>query len=252
MRALDLAENAPRASSALPPRCHRARRALAWRRFDRRRVARPGALARARSSGGSSPRTAPGPTTTSRRCSSSAGSTRPWKSSTDGRPTRATRATRSPRARPALSGPDRSRPRRRSTRRWRCWRRRSSATASSAIRTGKLVRSSRWAWSAVAPGRSAPPATRSPRRSKAFEQLGAATWIERARSELGSIGGRTREEGLTPAEQRVAALVAEGRTNREVAAALFLGERTVASHLTHIYAKLGIRSRTELARALPE
>jgi DNA-binding CsgD family transcriptional regulator len=83
-----------------------------------------------------------------------------------------------------------------------------------------------------------------------FEQLGAATWIERARSELGSIGGRSREEGLTPAERRVASLVAEGRTNREVAAALFLGERTVASHLTHIYAKLGIRSRTELARAL--
>jgi DNA-binding CsgD family transcriptional regulator len=87
---------------------------------------------------------------------------------------------------------------------------------------------------------------------EAFERLGARTWIERARSELGSIGGRTREEGLTPAEQRVAALVAAGRTNREVAAALFLGERTVASHLTHIYAKLGIRSRTELARALPE
>ena len=63
-----------------------------------------------------------------------------------------------------------------------------------------------------------------------------------------AIGGRTREEGLTAAERRVAALVAEGRTNREVAAALFLGERTVASHLTHIYAKLGVRSRTELAR----
>ncbi len=70
----------------------------------------------------------------------------------------------------------------------------------------------------------------------------------KARDELGSIGGRKREEGLTAAERRVAALVAEGRTNREVAAALFLGERTVASHLTHIYAKLGIRSRTELAR----
>jgi DNA-binding CsgD family transcriptional regulator len=83
-----------------------------------------------------------------------------------------------------------------------------------------------------------------------FEQLGATTWVERCKSELGSIGGRTREDGLTPAEQRVAALVAEGRTNREVAAALFLGERTVASHLTHIYAKLGIRSRTELARVL--
>ncbi len=85
-----------------------------------------------------------------------------------------------------------------------------------------------------------------------FEELGAQTWIEKARAELGSIGGRTRDYGLTPAERRVATLVAEGRTNREVAAALFLGERTVASHLTHIYAKLGIRSRTELARALPE
>ena len=83
-----------------------------------------------------------------------------------------------------------------------------------------------------------------------FEQLGAATWVEKARAELGSIGGRTREEGLTPAERRVAALVAEGRTNREVAAALFLGERTVETHLSHVYAKLGIRSRTELARTL--
>ncbi|HXH87979.1 MAG TPA: helix-turn-helix transcriptional regulator [Gaiellaceae bacterium] len=83
-----------------------------------------------------------------------------------------------------------------------------------------------------------------------FEQLGAATWVEKARGELGSIGGRKREEGLTPAEQRVAALVAEGHTNREVAAALFLGERTVETHLSHVYAKLGIRSRTELARTL--
>jgi len=81
-----------------------------------------------------------------------------------------------------------------------------------------------------------------------FEQLGAVTWVEKARDELGSIGGRQREEGLTAAERRVAVLVAEGRTNREVATALFLGERTVASHLTHIYSKLGIRSRTELAR----
>jgi DNA-binding CsgD family transcriptional regulator len=83
-----------------------------------------------------------------------------------------------------------------------------------------------------------------------FQQLGAATWVETARGELGRIGGRTRQEGLTSAESRVAVLVAEGRTNREVAAALFLTERTVASHLTHVYAKLGIRSRTELARRL--
>jgi DNA-binding CsgD family transcriptional regulator len=81
-----------------------------------------------------------------------------------------------------------------------------------------------------------------------FESLGAATWAERARAELGRIGGRTREEGLSAAERRVAALVAVGHTNHEVAAALFLAERTVASHLTSIYRKLGVRSRTELAR----
>ncbi|HEX5088887.1 MAG TPA: AAA family ATPase [Nocardioides sp.] len=81
-----------------------------------------------------------------------------------------------------------------------------------------------------------------------FQELDAAAWVERARGELGQIGGRTRTEGLTPAERRVAALVAEGRTNREVAAALMLGERTVESHLSHVYAKLGIRSRAELAR----
>jgi DNA-binding CsgD family transcriptional regulator len=85
-----------------------------------------------------------------------------------------------------------------------------------------------------------------------FERLGSPLWAVKVQAELGSIGGRTRRDGLTPAEQRVAALVAEGRTNREVAAALFLGERTVASHLTHIYAKLGIRSRTELANTLSE
>lgn len=84
----------------------------------------------------------------------------------------------------------------------------------------------------------------------AFEEMGAAGWAARARAELGRIGGRTREEGLSPAEQRVAELVAEGRTNREVAAALVLGERTVETHLTHIYAKLGVRSRTELAVTL--
>ncbi len=83
-----------------------------------------------------------------------------------------------------------------------------------------------------------------------FEQLGAATWAEKARAELGRIGGRAREEGLTAAERRVAVLVAAGRTNREVAAELFLGERTVAGHLTRVYAKLGVRSRTELARRL--
>ena len=81
-----------------------------------------------------------------------------------------------------------------------------------------------------------------------FMELGAAGWTAIARDELARIGGRTRMEGLSPSERRVAGLVAEGRTNREIAVALFLGEATVASHLHHIYAKLGIRSRTELAR----
>jgi DNA-binding CsgD family transcriptional regulator len=81
-----------------------------------------------------------------------------------------------------------------------------------------------------------------------FEAIGAAGWAARARGELGRLSGRRRQEGLTAAERRVADLVADGWTNREIAATLFLAERTVASHLTHIYAKLGVRSRTELAK----
>jgi len=61
---------------------------------------------------------------------------------------------------------------------------------------------------------------------------------------------RARIKGLTPAEGRIAALVAEGRTNREVAAALYLTEQTVATALTRVYRKLDVRSRTELARRL--
>ncbi len=82
-----------------------------------------------------------------------------------------------------------------------------------------------------------------------FERIGAALWAERARAELRRISGRAASPGaLTPSEQRVAALVAEGKTNREVAAALFLSERTVEGHLSHAFGKLGVRSRTELAR----
>jgi DNA-binding CsgD family transcriptional regulator len=85
----------------------------------------------------------------------------------------------------------------------------------------------------------------------AFERLGTALWAERARAELSRVSGRAPTEGaLTPAESRIAALVAEGKTNREVAAALFLSERTVEGHLSRVYGKLGVRSRTELAREL--
>ncbi len=55
---------------------------------------------------------------------------------------------------------------------------------------------------------------------------------------------------LTPQERRVAMLVADGATNRETAAALFMSPKTVEVHLTRIYRKLGVRSRTELAREL--
>ena len=84
-----------------------------------------------------------------------------------------------------------------------------------------------------------------------FERIGAALWAERARAELKRISGRAATPGaLTPAEERVAALVVEGKTNREVAAALFLSERTVEGHLSRIFGKLGIRHRTEIASAL--
>ena len=84
-----------------------------------------------------------------------------------------------------------------------------------------------------------------------FERIGAALWAERARAELKRISGRAATPGaLTPAEERVAALVAEGKTNREVAAALFLSDRTVEGHLSRVFGKLGIRHRAELGPAL--
>lgn len=84
-----------------------------------------------------------------------------------------------------------------------------------------------------------------------FEQLGARLWAERARDELGRISGRapSRDE-LTPAERRVAELVAEGLTNQDVAAALFVSPRTVEFHLRNIFRKLDVHTRGELARRL--
>ena len=86
-----------------------------------------------------------------------------------------------------------------------------------------------------------------------FDALGAAQWAAKARDELGRIGGRPPSSGeLTPAERRVADLVAEGRTNQEVATALVVSVHTVESALTQAYRKLGVRSRTELARRFAE
>ena len=132
----------------------------------------------------------------------------------------------------------------------RCSSRRSNGTRPSAIGLVALGRCSLSASPVGGLGRSARRARRSRRPLADFAELGADGWAQRARDELGRIGGRLREDDLTPAERRVAELVAKGHTNTEVAAALFLSERTVASHLTHIYAKVGVRSRTELARRL--
>lgn len=84
-----------------------------------------------------------------------------------------------------------------------------------------------------------------------FDNLGATLWSEKARAELGRIGGRTAVPGaLTPTEHRVAALIAAGGTYREVADALFISPKTVQWNLSKIYRKLGIRSRAELAAKL--
>ena len=84
-----------------------------------------------------------------------------------------------------------------------------------------------------------------------FEELGAVLWSEKARAELARIGGRAPASGaLTPTEERVAALVAAGRTYREVADALFISPKTVQWNLSKIYRKLGVRSRGELAAKL--
>jgi DNA-binding CsgD family transcriptional regulator len=81
-----------------------------------------------------------------------------------------------------------------------------------------------------------------------FERLGAPLWAEQTRAELTRIGGRSPSNGeLTEAESRIAMLVAEGRTNREVAAALFLTVHSVETTLTRVYRKLEVRSRAELA-----
>ncbi len=86
-----------------------------------------------------------------------------------------------------------------------------------------------------------------------FETVGARIWADRARSELARAGGPTGGSGtaaLTPTQHEVAALVAAGHTNREVAETLFMSPHTVEAHLTTIYRTLGIRTRTDLARVI--
>ncbi|GAA1263125.1 hypothetical protein GCM10009609_27730 [Pseudonocardia aurantiaca] len=94
-----------------------------------------------------------------------------------------------------------------------------------------------------------------------FTGLGAHPWRERAERELGATGARAPSAAdpepvaadvtsLSPQELRIARTVAEGLNNAEAAAALYLSRKTVEAHLTRIYRKLGVRSRTDLVRLL--
>lgn len=86
----------------------------------------------------------------------------------------------------------------------------------------------------------------------AFDRLGSPGWAEDARAEHARVGGRRppRTGQLTPAEQRVVDLAADGLSNKEIAQSLVVSVRTVEVHLKHAYAKLGVRTRAQLARHL--
>src|SRR5215218_8985533 len=91
-----------------------------------------------------------------------------------------------------------------------------------------------------------------------FEALGAVPWAERAWRELRASGLTLRRrqpaarDQLTPQELQIARLVAEGKTNRDVAATLFVTPKTVEFHLTRVYRKLEIHSRAELVRRMAD
>jgi DNA-binding NarL/FixJ family response regulator len=89
-----------------------------------------------------------------------------------------------------------------------------------------------------------------------FDRIGAEPWAERTRLELRATGEHIRRrdpsdaEQLTPQELQIALVVAEGLSNRDVGARLFLSPKTVEFHLTRIYRKLEIHSRSELVRRI--
>jgi DNA-binding CsgD family transcriptional regulator len=85
-----------------------------------------------------------------------------------------------------------------------------------------------------------------------FDELGSVGWAADARAELARVGARRPAPtgDLTPSERRVVELAVEGLSNKEIAQALFVAVNTVETHLSHAYAKLGVRSRAQLARRL--
>jgi DNA-binding CsgD family transcriptional regulator len=86
-----------------------------------------------------------------------------------------------------------------------------------------------------------------------FDATGAIGWLDLVTAELAKVGGRQRKasEGLTPAEEATARLAADGLSNKEIARRTNVSIHTVEVHLSRTYAKLGIRSRSQIAARLP-
>jgi DNA-binding NarL/FixJ family response regulator len=84
-----------------------------------------------------------------------------------------------------------------------------------------------------------------------FDQIGATSWASKARSELARVSGSHVGGGLTETEESIARLAAEGLANKVIAQRCFVTVKTVEANLTRVYRKLGVTSRTQLARALP-
>ena len=88
--------------------------------------------------------------------------------------------------------------------------------------------------------------------ANAFDHAGSTGWAAEARSELARVSGRRSadDDELTASEMRVAELAASGLSNKEIASRLFVTVYTVEAHLSHAYAKLGVRSRAALTHRL--
>jgi DNA-binding NarL/FixJ family response regulator len=113
-----------------------------------------------------------------------------------------------------------------------------------------------WAERLAGAGRTTASAAKLQDARRRFERVAATPWVRATSARLEAIGVHTgihepeTVASLTPQERQVAALVADGLTNKEVAAELYLSVKTVEYHLGNIYRKLGISSRTRLATML--